>query len=174
MSKVQQYVTSIPDFPKPGIIFRDITSVLGDADGLKLAIDEMSALLDGVEFDMIAGLESRGFLFGMPLAYIFHKPFIPVRKKGKLPRETVEASYDLEYGSAIIEIHKDDIKQGMRVVLVDDLIATGGTLEAAAGLIESLGAKVVKIICLMELKGLKGRERIMKYPVDTVISYEGE
>ena len=174
MSKVQQYVTSIPDFPKPGIIFRDITSVLGDADGLKLAIDEMSALLDGVEFDMIAGLESRGFLFGMPLAYIFHMPFIPVRKKGKLPRETVEASYDLEYGSAIIEIHKDDIKQGMRVVLVDDLIATGGTLEAAAGLIESLGAKVVKIICLMELKGLKGRERIMKYPVDTVISYEGE
>ncbi|MBQ7066093.1 MAG: adenine phosphoribosyltransferase [Lachnospiraceae bacterium] len=174
MSKVQQYVTSIPDFPKPGIIFRDITSVLGDADGLKLAIDEMSALLDGVEFDMIAGLESRGFLFGMPLAYIFHKPFIPVRKKGKLPRETVEASYDLEYGSAIIEIHKDDIKQGMRVVLVDDLIATGGTLEAAAGLIESLGAKVVKIICLMELKGLKGRERIIKYPVDTVISYEGE
>lgn len=174
MSKVQQYVTSIPDFPKQGIIFRDITSVLGDADGLKLAIDEMSALLDGVEFDMIAGLESRGFLFGMPLAYIFHKPFIPVRKKGKLPRETVEASYDLEYGSAIIEIHKDDIKQGMRVVLVDDLIATGGTLEAAAGLIESLGAKVVKIICLMELKGLKGRERIIKYPVDTVISYEGE
>ena len=174
MSKVQQYVTSIPDFPKPGIIFRDITSVLGDADGLKLAIDEMSALLDGVEFDMIAGLESRGFLIGLPLAYIFHMPFIPVRKKGKLPRETVEASYDLEYGSAIIEIHKDDIKQGMRVVLVDDLIATGGTLEAAAGLIESLGAKVVKIICLMELKGLKGRERIMKYPVDTVISYEGE
>lgn len=174
MSKIEQYVTSIPDFPEPGIIFRDITSVILDADGLKMAIDEMSALLDGVEFDMIAGLESRGFLFGMPIAYNLHKSFVPVRKKGKLPRETVEATYDLEYGSAVIEVHKEDIKPGMRVVLVDDLIATGGTLEAAAGLIEQLGAKVVKIICLMELKGLNGRKRISKYPVETVISYEGK
>lgn len=174
MSKVQEYVTSISDFPKQGVVFRDITSVMGDADGLRLSIDEMSALLKGVEFDMIAGLESRGFLFGMPLAYNFHKPFVPVRKKGKLPRETVEATYELEYGSATIEVHKDDIKPGMKVVLVDDLIATGGTLEAAAGLVESLGAEVVKIICLMELKGFHGRERLSRYLVDTVISYEGK
>lgn len=173
MSEIEQYITIIPDFPKPGIIFRDITSIFSDADGLKLAVDEMSALLSDVEFDVIAGLESRGFLFGMPIAYNFHKPFIPIRKKGRLPRETVEATYDLEYGSATIEVHKDDIKPGAKVVLVDDLIATGGTLEAAANLMEKLGAQVVKVVCLMELKGLKGRERIGDYPVETVISYEG-
>lgn len=173
MSEIEQYITIIPDFPKPGIIFRDITSIFSDADGLKLAVDEMSALLSDVDFDVIAGLESRGFLFGMPMAYNFHKPFVPIRKKGRLPRETVEATYDLEYGSATIEVHKDDIKPGAKVVLVDDLIATGGTLEAAANLMEKLGAQVVKVVCLMELKGLKGRERIGDYQVETVISYEG-
>lgn len=173
MSEIEQYITIIPDFPKPGIIFRDITSIFSDADGLKLAVDEMSALLSDVEFDVIAGLESRGFLFGMPMAYNFHKPFVPIRKKGRLPRETVEATYDLEYGSAAIEVHKEDIKPGAKVVLVDDLIATGGTLEAAANLMEKLGAQVVKVVCLMELKGLKGRERIGDYQVETVISYEG-
>lgn len=173
MSGIEQYITIIPDFPKPGIIFRDITSIFSDADGLKLAVDEMSALLSDVDFDVIAGLESRGFLFGMPMAYNFHKPFVPIRKKGRLPRETVEATYDLEYGSAAIEVHKDDIKPGAKVVLVDDLIATGGTLEAAANLMEKLGAQVVKVVCLMELKGLKGRERIGDYQVETVISYEG-
>lgn len=174
MSKVEQYVTSIPDFPEPGIIFRDVTSVIGDAEGLKLSVDEMLACLEGVEFDAIVGLESRGFLFGMPMAYATHKPFIPVRKKGKLPRETMEASYELEYGSATIEIHKDDVKPGMRLVLVDDLIATGGTLAAAAGLCEQLGAEVVKIVCLMELAGLKGREKLARYDVDAVITYEGK
>lgn len=173
MSEIEQYITIIPDFPKPGIIFRDITSIFSDADGLKLAVDEMSALLSDVDFDVIAGLESRGFLFGMPMAYNFHKPFVPIRKKGRLPRETVEATYDLEYGSATIEVHKEDIKPGAKVVLVDDLIATGGTLEAAANLMEKLGAQVVKVVCLMELKGLKGRERIGDYQVETVISYEG-
>ncbi len=174
MSKVEQYVTSIPDFPEPGIIFRDVTSVLGDAEGLKLSVDEMLACLEGVEFDAILGLESRGFLFGMPMAYAMNKAFIPVRKKGKLPRATVEASYELEYGTATIEIHRDDVKPGMRVVLVDDLIATGGTLAAAAGLCERLGAKVVKIVCLMELAGLKGREKLAGYDVDTIITYEGK
>lgn len=173
MSGIEQYITIIPDFPKPGIIFRDITSIFSDADGLKLAVDEMSALLSDVDFDVIAGLESRGFLFGMPMAYNFHKPFVPIRKKGRLPRETVEATYDLEYGSAAIEVHKDDIKPGAKVVLVDDLIATGGTLEAATNLMEKLGAQVVKVVCLMELKGLKGRDRIGDYQVETVISYEG-
>ena len=131
MSKVEQYITSIPDFPKEGIIFRDITTVLGDADGFHLAVDEMTALLDGVEFDAIAGLESRGFLFGAPMAYNLHKAFIPIRKQGKLPRATSRMSYELEYGMETIEVHRDDIKPGMKIVVVDDLIATGGTLEAA-------------------------------------------
>ena len=174
MKTVKDYVTDIPDFPEPGIIFRDITSVIGDADGLKLAVDEMQAMLDGVKFDAIAGLESRGFLFGMPIAYNLGKPFIPVRKKGKMPRETVSASYELEYGTAEIEVHKDDVKPGMRVVLIDDLIATGGTLCAAAQLFEQLGASIAKIVCLLELKGLDGRSRLEGYPVDTVIAYDGK
>ena len=134
MSKVEEYIISIPDYPKPGIIFRDITSVLRDADGLRLAVDEMTALLDGVEFDAIAGLESRGFLFGAPMAYNLHKAFIPIRKQGKLPRATSRMSYELEYGMETIEVHRDDIKPGMKIVVVDDLIATGGTLLAAARL----------------------------------------
>ena len=174
MSKVESYITSIPDFPEPGIIFRDITTVIGDPDGLQLAVDEMAAQMAGLAFDAIAGLESRGFLFGMPIAYKLHKAFVPIRKEGKLPRETVRASYDLEYGSATIEVHKDDIKPGMRVVLVDDLIATGGTIEAAARLLKGLGAKVVKVVCLLELKGLHGRDRIKCCPVSAVVSYEGK
>ena len=174
MKKVEDYVVSIPDFPEPGIIFRDVTSVIQDAEGLQLAIDEMQKLLDGVEFDVIAGAESRGFVFGMPIAYNMKKPFVLVRKKGKLPRETVEMSYDLEYGSATIEIHKDSIKPGQKVVLVDDLIATGGTIEAAAKLVEQLGGEVVKIIFLMELAGLEGRKKLARYDVGSVICYEGK
>lgn len=174
MHPIEQYITNIPDFPEPGIIFRDITSVISSAEGLKLAIDEMTKLLEGVEFDALAGLESRGFLFGMPIAYNLGKPFLPIRKKGKLPRETVEASYDLEYGSATIEMHKDDVAPGMKIVLIDDLIATGGTLEAAARLVETLGGEVVKVICLLELKGLCGRDKLTKYSVDTVVAYEGK
>ena len=174
MKKVEDYVVSIPDFPEPGIIFRDVTSVIQDAEGLQLAIDELQKLLDGVEFDVIAGAESRGFIFGMPIAYNLKKPFVLVRKKGKLPRETVELSYDLEYGSATIEMHKDSIKPGQKVVLVDDLIATGGTIEAAAKLVESLGGEVVKIIFLMELAGLEGRKRLEKYDVASVVCYEGK
>lgn len=173
MKKIEDYITSIPDFPEPGIIFRDITTVVGDADGLKLAIDEMQAKLDGLEFDAIAGLESRGFIFGMPIAYNLGKPFIPVRKKGKLPRETVSESYELEYGTAEIEVHKDDVKPGMRIVLIDDLIATGGTLNAAGKLFKQLDAPVVKIVCLLELKGLNGRKFLEDYDVETIIAYEG-
>lgn len=174
MKKVEDYVVSIPDFPEPGIIFRDVTSVIQDADGLQLAIDEMQKLLEGLEFDIIAGAESRGFIFGMPIAYNLKKPFVLVRKKGKLPRETVEMSYDLEYGSATIEMHKDSIKPGQKVVLVDDLIATGGTIEAAAKLVEQLGGEVVKIIFLMELAGLEGRKKLEKYDVASVVCYEGK
>ncbi len=174
MKKLEDYVRSIPDFPEEGIIFRDITSVLQDADGLHLAIDSMQDLLKDVDFDVIVGAESRGFVFGAPIAYNMHKPFVLIRKKGKLPCETVSQKYDLEYGSAEIEMHKDSIKPGQKVVLVDDLIATGGTIEAAAELVESLGGVVVKIIFLMELAGLKGRERLKKYNVDSVIRYEGK
>ena len=174
MKKVEDYVVSIPDFPEPGIIFRDVTSVIQDAEGLQLAIDEMQKLLDGVDFDVLVGAESRGFIFGMPLAYNLKKPFVLVRKKGKLPRETVEMSYDLEYGSATIEMHKDSIKPGQKVVIVDDLIATGGTIEAAAKLVEQLGGEVVKIIFLMELAGLEGRKKLEKYDVASVVCYEGK
>ena len=173
MKKLEDYVVSIPDYPEPGIIFRDVTSILQDAEGLKLAIDSLQAELDGLDFDVIAGTESRGFIFGVPIAYNLHKPFVLVRKKGKLPRETVSASYDLEYGSAEIEMHKDSIKPGQKVVLIDDLIATGGTIEAAAKLVESLGGEVVRIIFLMELAGLKGREKLKNYDVRSVIRYEG-
>ena len=174
MKKVEDYVVSIPDFPEPGIIFRDVTSVIQDAEGLQLAIDEMQKLLDGVDFDVMVGAESRGFIFGMPIAYNLKKPFVLVRKKGKLPRETVEMSYDLEYGSATIEMHKDYIKPGQKVVIVDDLIATGGTIEAAAKLVEQLGGEVVKIIFLMELAGLEGRKKLEKYDVASVVCYEGK
>lgn len=174
MKRIEDYVISIPDFPEPGIIFRDITGILRDADGLKLSIDKIQEMLEGVEFDAVLGLESRGFIFGMPIAYNLHKAFIPVRKKGKLPRETVSAKYDLEYGTAEIEIHKEDLRPGMKVVIVDDLIATGGTVEAAVKLAESLGAEVVKIAFVMELAGLKGRERLAGYDVESVITYEGK
>ena len=174
MKKIEVYVKSIPDFPEKGIIFRDVTSVLQDADGLHLAIDEMQKFLEGVEFDVIAGTESRGFIFGVPIAYNLHKAFVPVRKKGKLPRETVSAEYELEYGKAEIEMHKDAIQPGQKIVLVDDLIATGGTIEAAARLVEELGGEVVKIIFLMELEGLKGREKLKGYDVESVIHYEGK
>lgn len=174
MKKIEEYVKSIPDFPEKGIIFRDVTSVLQDADGLHLAIDEMQKFLEGVEFDVIAGTESRGFIFGVPIAYNLHKAFVPVRKRGKLPRETVSAEYELEYGKAEIEMHKDAIRPGQKVVLVDDLIATGGTIEAAARLVEELGGEVVKIIFLMELEGLKGREKLKGYDVESVIHYEGK
>ena len=174
MKTIEEYVRSIPDFPEPGVIFRDVTSVLQDAEGLKLAIDSMQAALDGIDVDVIVGLESRGFIFGMPIAYNLNKPFIPVRKKGKLPCETVSMSYELEYGTAEIEIHKDAIKPGQKVVIIDDLIATGGTVEAAAKLIEQLGGEVVKVVFLMELAGLNGRKKLEGYDVTSVICYEGK
>lgn len=174
MKKIEEYVRSIPDFPEPGIIFRDVTSILQDADGLQLAIDSMQDFLKDTDVDVIVGTESRGFIFGVPIAYNLHKSFVPVRKKGKLPCETVSMSYDLEYGSAEIEMHRDSIKPGQKVAIIDDLIATGGTIEAAVKLVEELGGEVVKIVFLMELAGLKGRERLAKYDVESVIVYEGK
>ena len=173
MKRIEDYVISIPDFPEPGIIFRDITGILRDADGLKLSIDKIQEMLEGVEFDAVLGLESRGFIFGMPIAYNLHKPFVLVRKAGKLPCETISRTYDLEYGSAEIEIHKRSIKPGDKVVIVDDLMATGGTAEAMIKLIEGLGGEVVEVLCLIELMGLKGREKLKGYKVDSVIQYPG-
>ncbi len=174
MKTVADYITTIPDFPEKGIMFRDITTVLEDAEGFKLAVDELKKLLDGVEFDVIAAAESRGFLFGAPLSYMLNKPLVLVRKKGKLPRETVSCEYALEYGTAEIEMHTDSIKQGQRVVLIDDLIATGGTVKAAASLIERLGGTVAKCIFLVELEGLEGRKALEGYDVDSVVKYPGK
>lgn len=174
MKEVKDYIVTIPDFPEKGIMFRDITSVLTDADGLQLAVNELMDRLKDVEFDAIVGLESRGFVFAMPLAYNLHKPFIMVRKAGKLPRETISETYDLEYGHATMEVHKDDLHPGERVIIVDDLLATGGTMAASIRLVERLGCKVEKVLFLMELEGLKGRENLKGYAVESVVSYPGK
>ena len=174
MKPIEEYVRSIPDFPEEGIIFRDVTSILEDAEGLHLAIDLIQEKIGDTEFDIVVGPESRGFIFGMPVAYNLHKSFVPVRKKGKLPCETVSMQYELEYGSAEIEVHKSAIKPGQKVVIVDDLMATGGTMEAIIKLIEQLGGEFVKIVCLMELAGLKGREKLHAYDMESVILYPGK
>ena len=174
MKKVEDYVRSIPDFPEKGIIFRDITTVIQSPEGLKLAIDGINEKPKGVDYDVVVGPESRGFIFGVPVAYANGNGFVPVRKKGKLPCETISQDYELEYGTATIEMHKDAIVPGQKVVIVDDLIATGGTTEAIIKLIEQLGGEVVKIIFLIELEGLKGREKLSGYDVDAVIKYAGK
>ena len=171
MKELQDYLREIRDFPKKGIIFRDIMPLFGNADGLKLAIDRMVAILEGLDFDLIAGSEARGFLVGAPLAYALHKGFVSIRKKGKLPYETICEEYDLEYGTATVEIQKDAIKPGQRVVLVDDLLATGGTLKAMTKLVERLDGEVVKIVCLIELCGLKGRDCFSNYDVECLLQY---
>jgi adenine phosphoribosyltransferase len=172
--ELKDYVTTIPDFPKPGIMFRDITTVVSSAEGLKMSIDQMVDQLKNIDFDLVAGSESRGFVFGTPVAYALGKGFVLVRKKGKLPRETISQEYDLEYGTATLEMHKDAIKPGDKVVIVDDLIATGGTTEAMIKMIERLGGKVVKICFVMELAGLGGRDRLKGYDVSSLIRYEGK
>ena len=174
MKKLEEYVRSIPDFPEEGIIFRDVTSVLQDADGLHLAIDTMQDLVKDLDYDVVVGPESRGFIFGMPIAYNNRKPFVLIRKKGKLPCETVSMEYDLEYGTATIEMHKDSIQPGQKVLIVDDLIATGGTTEAMIKLIELLGGEVVGIVVMIELAGLEGRKRLDGYRLESAICYEGK
>ena len=173
MSNLEDYVTTIPDFPKPGIMFRDVTSIVNDETGFKLAIDLLVKEAEGMNADIIMGSESRGFVFGCPVAYALNKGFIMARKKGKLPRETYSEEYDLEYGTATLEIHTDAIKPGQRVVIVDDLIATGGTVEAMVKLVEKCGGIVAGILFVLELKGLKGREKLKGYDVRSLIAYEG-
>ena len=174
MKKLEDYVVTIPDFPEPGIMFRDITSVIQDPAGLKLAVDGLTDLVKDLDFDLVIGPESRGFIFGVPVAYLLGKGFIPVRKKGKLPRETVSQKYDLEYGQAEVEIHKDAVKSGQKVVIVDDLIATGGSAEAAAKLVTKLGGEVVRMVFVMELAGLEGRKKLAGYDVESLIVYPGK
>jgi len=173
MKALEDYVTTIPNFPKEGIMFRDITTILSDKDGFKLAVDKLVGALKDVDFDLVLGSESRGFIFGAPVAYALNKGFILVRKKGKLPRATYSEEYDLEYGTATLEMHQDAIKNGQKVIIIDDLIATGGTTEAIIKLAEKEGGKVVKIGFVMELEGLKGREKLKGYDVFSLITYPG-
>lgn len=164
-------IRDVKDFPIEGILFRDITTVLKDADVMVAAIDEICEKLNDVDFDLVLGPESRGFIFGMPVAYKLRKGFIPVRKAGKLPSKVVAKEYDLEYGTATIEIHKDAIKKGTKVVVVDDLLATGGTSKAVKELVEEMGGEVVKMVFFIDLPDLGGREQIKGCDIDAIVTY---
>ena len=169
---LKQIVRVIEDFPKEGISFKDITTLIGDAEGLKASIDAIVDYLKDKNIDVIVGPEARGFIFGVPVAYALGVGFVPVRKPGKLPAETISITYDLEYGSDTIEIHKDAIKPGQRVAVVDDLLATGGTVEAVAKLIEQAGGEVASLDFVTELTELKGREKLKGYDVMSLVEYD--
>jgi adenine phosphoribosyltransferase len=160
MSDIKKYIRTIPNYPKEGIMFRDITTLLKDPHGFKITIDHFVEKYRGFDFDLIAGIEARGFILGSALAYALNKGFIPVRKKGKLPGKTISVSYDLEYGSDTIEIHDDAISSGAKVLLIDDLIATGGTALGAISLIEKVGAQVVECAFVIDLPELSGSKKI--------------
>lgn len=168
---LKKIVRDVPDFPKEGILFKDITTILQNPEALKVSIDEFQKKLEDVDFDYVVGPESRGFIFGVPIAYNMNKGFIPVRKAGKLPYETKSKEYALEYGTATIEMHTDAIKPGDKVVIVDDLLATGGTSKAMIELIEELGGEVVKLVYLIELDFLKGRDVLDGYKIESIINY---
>ena len=175
MKKLNDYVKAIPDFPKEGVLFRDVTGILESPDGFQLVLDHATGLLADCEFDLVAAPESRGFIFGAALADRFRTAFVPIRKPGKLPRETISEAYDLEYGKAELHMHADAVKPGQRVVIVDDLLATGGTARAAAKLVERLGGVVVKMIFPIELEGFAARANALKdYDVATFVKYQGK
>lgn len=173
---VQDYIRTIPDFPVPGVMFRDITSLMGDADGFQLTIDEMTGLFRGRKIDQIVGIDARGFILGGALAYKLHKPFIPVRKAGKLPGRTHKVAYMLEYGEAELEIHDDALQAGQHCLLVDDLLATGGTAEAAVKLIEQSGGHVAAATFIVDLTDLGGRKRLeaLGIEVQALCAFEGD
>ncbi|MDR1704476.1 MAG: adenine phosphoribosyltransferase [Clostridiales bacterium] len=168
---LKQKIREIQDFPGPGVLFRDITPLLRDADGFRSAIEGMAGMVEDLEFDLIAGPESRGFIIGCPLAIVMGKGFIPVRKDGKLPFKTRRAEYELEYGRAVVEMHTDAIMPGQRVLLVDDLLATGGTARAICGLVEESGGTVAGLAFLIELSGLNGRAALEGHDVRTLLKY---
>ena len=174
MKELKDYVRTIPDFPQPGVMFRDITTVFQDADGMQLAIDTMQDLIKDVDFDVIVAAEARGFIYASAFAYNLHKPLILVRKKGKLPWKTISEEYDLEYGKAILEMHEDAIKPGQKCLLVDDLLATGGTIKAMVKLCEKLGGEVVDILVMTELPALGGRKALEGYRIDSALVFDGE
>lgn len=171
MEELKEKIRNIPDFPEQGILFRDITTLLMDDKAFKQAVDLMTDLIRNEDIDVILGIEARGFIFAAPIAYQLGLPLNMIRKPGKLPAETIQESYTLEYGENSIEVHKDAISKGDRVVICDDLLATGGTAQASAHLVEQLGGKVSLIIFLVELTELKGREKIKGYPVHSIVKY---
>lgn len=171
--ELKDFIRSIVDFPNPDIVFRDVTTVLKDKHALRLAIDSIQESIDK-EFETVVAPESRGFIFGMPIAYNMNKGFIPVRKPGKLPCDVIQEQYELEYGQATLEMHKDAIVPGQKVVIIDDLLATGGTMKAIINLVEKLGGEVVKIVCLIELPELNGRELLSGYDISSIVTFEGK
>lgn len=171
---IRTKIRTIPDFPKKGIMFRDITTLLKDPEGWKFTIQELTNRYKDKNIDVVAGIESRGFIFGGVLAEKLGVGFVPIRKAGKLPGETESEEYALEYGTDKIEVHKDAIEKGQRVLLIDDLIATGGTAQAACKLIEKLGGEIIECSFIVDLPDLKGKEKLNKYPVYTMVEFEGD
>jgi adenine phosphoribosyltransferase len=165
------FIRAVPDYPQPGILFRDITPLLQNPQALRFAVDQMAGRYRGAGIDAVVGIESRGFIFGTPLAYLLGIGFVPVRKKGKLPAETITIQYDLEYGSNVLEIHTDALRPGQRVLIVDDLLATGGTTEGTVRLVEGLGGHVVSLAFLIELADLGGRSRLPGHDVYALLSF---
>lgn len=171
---LSKYIRNIPDFPKKGIIFRDVTTLIKHKKAFRQSVDAMAQCVKGEKIDIVVGVEARGFIFGGALAYKLGVGFVPVRKKGKLPHKTYRISYDLEYGTDTLEIHQDAIKKNMRVLIVDDLLATGGTVGAVVTLLKRLKARIVSILFLIELVDLKGREKLKGFPLHSLIEFEGE
>jgi adenine phosphoribosyltransferase len=171
MDELRRIIRDVPDFPKTGIVFKDITPVLADPEAFKKAIDAMAESLSGHRCDLLVGIESRGFIFAAALAYALGKGKVPVRKPGKLPAKTVQVSYELEYGTDRLEIHEDAIRPGQSVVIVDDVLATGGTARGTASLVEKVGGEIVALSFFIELEFLKGREKLSGFDVRSVLSY---
>lgn len=171
---LKSMIRTVPDFPKKGIMFRDITTILQNKEGFAYVIDKFYERYKDKDIDVVVGIESRGFIFGATLAYRLGVSFVPVRKAGKLPYQTMKQEYSLEYGTAAIEIHEDAIKKGQNVLIVDDLIATGGTALAATKLVELLGGKVIELAFVVDLPELKGKEQLKNYNIFSLVGFEGE
>ena len=172
MEQIKKLIREVPDFPKEGINFYDITTLLQDADGFKMTINWLVEQVKDEKIDTVIGIESRGFIFGTPVAYKLGAGFVPVRKPNKLPWEKVSVSYDLEYGQDTVEMHKDALGENHNILIVDDLLATGGTARAVADLVEKVGGKIAKILFIVELDFLKGREKLSDYNINSLIRYD--